>query len=57
MKLIACAKTAGLAAYFIGLSSNKAKYTNTQAVADDIMRLTWSRGDSPAIYNNIVLTG
>lgn len=57
MKLTAAAKAAGLAAYLIGLSSKRALYTNTQAVADDMVNMAWARQSLPAIYNGIVLTG
>lgn len=58
MKLTAAAKVAGLAAYLIGLTSKRALYTNTQAVAKDIVDMSWARQSLlPAIYNGIVLTG
>jgi hypothetical protein len=57
MKLTAAAKVAGLAAYLIGLSSKRALYTSTKAVADDIISMAWARQGVPAIYNGIVLTG
>lgn len=56
MEITACAKTAGLAAYLIGLSSKKALYTNPQAVAADITSMAWARGSEArmkAIYNGI----
>jgi hypothetical protein len=53
MKLIATAKVAGLAAYFIGLSSNKDRFTNTQAVADYIQSLAVVRVGLKGIFNGV----
>jgi hypothetical protein len=53
MKLIASAKVAGLAAYFIGLSSNKDRFTNTQAVANYIQSLAVTRAGLKSIFNGV----